>query len=292
MFEDNLAERFERLSPAEQRVAAFFRDKSEDVLISSATALASRTGTSDATVVRTAKALGFAGLADLKRVLAGEMRQRLTLADRMERTLEETGDDPASAFTLVMSIHEQSLASLRRSITPADFRAAVEMIGASRRVVVFGLGPSSAIAQYFVLQLSRIGLDALALVNSGLLFADDVGKLRPGDLVIAFAYSRVYRELAVLLNACGKLNVPVLLVTDTLGPRLKSQVRLVLTAARGRADMLSMHMATLAFVEAILVGVAAERRDRTIDSLRTLNEARQKLAGEPMDLHVESSRAS
>lgn len=290
MFEDNLTEHFERLSPAEQRVAAFFRDKSEDVLISSATALASRTGTSDATVVRTAKALGFAGLADLKRVLAGEMRQRLTLADRMKRTLEEAGDDPASAFTLAMSIHEQSLASLRRSIAPADFRAAVEMIGASRRVVVFGLGPSSAIAQYFVLQLSRMGLDALALVNSGLLFADDVGKLRPGDLVIAFAYSRVYRELAVLLDACGEVKVPVLLVTDTLGPRLKSQVRLVLTAARGRAEMLSMHMATLALVEAMLVGVAAERRDQTIDSLRALNEARQKLAGEPMDLHLDSSQ--
>ena len=289
MFEDNLTERFERLSPAEQRVAVFFRDKSEDVLISSATALASRTGTSDATVVRTAKALGFAGLNDLKRVLAGEVRRRLTLAERMEHTLDEAGHDPTNAFTLVMGIHERSLASLRRSITPLDFSAAVTMIGGARRVAAFGLGPSSAVAQYLALQLSRIGLDTLALVNSGLLFADDVGKLRPGDVVIAFAYSRVYRELAVLLDTCNKLNVPVLLVTDTLGPRLKSRVRLVLTATRGRADMLSMHVATLALVEAIMVGVAAERPDQTMASLQALNDAREKLAGEPMDLHVESS---
>lgn len=287
MFEDKL---LERLSPAEQQVAAFFRDRSEEVLISSASALASRTGTSDATVVRTARALGFAGLNDLKRVLASEIRQRLTLVDRMERTLEEAGLGPADAFTLAMDIHEQSLASLRRSITPTDFRTTVELIGAARRVVVFGLGPSSAVAQYLVLQLSRMGLDTLAIFNSGLLFADDVCKLRKGDLVIAFAYSRVYRELGVLLDACGKLYVPLLLVTDTLGQRLKSQVRLVLTAARGRADMLSMHMATIALIEAILVGVAAERGVQTLDSLRALNEAREKLAGEPMDLLMEGNR--
>ncbi|MGF7163273.1 DNA-binding MurR/RpiR family transcriptional regulator [Rhodoligotrophos appendicifer] len=291
MFKENLAERFRRLSPAEQRVAVFFRDKIEDVLILSATALASRTGTSDATVVRTAKALGFAGLVDLKRELACEMRRRLTLADRMERTLNEAGDDPANAFTMTMDIHEQSLTSLRRSIAPTDFCIAVELIDAARRVLVFGLGPSSAVAHYCVSQMSRIGLDTLALVNSGLLFADDVIKLRPGDLVIAFAYSRVYPELAVLLDACGKLDVPVVLVTDTLGPRLHSQVRLVLTAARGRADMLSMHVATLALVEAFLVGVAAGRRDRTIHSLQSLNDVRLKLAGEQMGLHVESSQS-
>ena len=289
MFEENLAERFEHLSPAEQRVAVFFRDNSEDVLISSATALASRTGTSDATVVRTARALGFSGLNDLKRVLAGEMRRRLTLANRMKHTLGEAGDDAATAFTLAMDIHEQSLASLRRSIEPDDFRTATGMIATARRVVAFGLGPSSAIAQYLELQLSRMGFDTLALTNSGLLFADDVRRLRSGDMVMAFAYSRVYRELAVLLEACGKLDVPVLLVTDRLGPRLKSRVRLVLTAARGRADMLSMHVATLALVEAFLVAVAAKSHDRTIESLRALNETREKLAGEPMDLHVDDS---
>ena len=288
MFDDIVGERFERLSPTEQRVAVFFRDNGQDVLISSAAALGSRTGTSDATVVRTARALGFAGLNDLKRKLADEMRQRLTLADRMERTLEEAGDDPAKAFTLAMDIHEQSLASLRRSITPDDFQIAVEMIGMARRVAVFGLGPSSAVANYLVLQLSRMGCDALALTNSGLLFADDVGRLRAGDVVVAFAYGRLYRELAVLLEACGSLSVPVLLMTDTLGTRLKARVRLVLTAARGRADLLSMHTATLALVEALLVGVAAEHRDRTMGHLRALNQAREELVGEPMNLRLDN----
>ena len=54
--------------------------------------------------------------------------------------------------------------------------------------------------------------------------------------------------------------------------------------ARGQADMLSMHTATLGFVEALLVGVAAKRPDETLASLRALNKAREKLAGKSMKL--------
>jgi hypothetical protein len=50
--------------------------------------------------------------------------------------------------------------------------------------------------------------------------------------------------------------------------------------------MLSMHTATLGFIEALLVGVAAKRPDETLASLKALNEARQKLAGQPMNLRL------
>jgi hypothetical protein len=43
--------------------------------------------------------------------------------------------------------------------------------------------------------------------------------------------------------------------------------------------MLSMHTATLGFIEALLVGVAASRPQETLASLRKLNLARNKLAG-------------
>nr|WP_211110064.1 MurR/RpiR family transcriptional regulator [Acuticoccus mangrovi] len=287
MFETRFVQRFERLSAAEQRVATFIREHREVALMSSATVLADRTGTSDATVVRTAKALGFSGLAELKRVLAQEMRQHLTLAERVERTLAETGDNPADALALTLGLHEQSIAALRRSVTSDDIRTAVGLIGDARRVAVFGLGPTSAVVNYFVLQMARMGLDALALTNGGLLFADDVARLRAGDLVVAFAYGRLYSELAVLLEAAAQSNVPVILVTDTLGPRLGPRVRLVLTAPRGRADLLSMHATTMVLVEALLIGLAMKRRSATIASLRSLNAARERLAGEATRLRLD-----
>jgi DNA-binding MurR/RpiR family transcriptional regulator len=287
-FADRVAERLPEMSPAEQRVVRYFQDNREEVLIASAAALAAKAKTSDATVVRATKALGFSGLDDLRRTLADELRGSLSPAERLTRTLGEVGGSVPGALELTLDIHLRSLEGLRRSIGPELFEKAVDGIAGARRIVVFGLGPSSAIAGYLVTQLNRFGFDAIALTNTGLLFADDLQKLRAGDLVVMLAYGRVYAELAALLGEIGRRELRSFLVTDTLAATLRHRVELVLPVARGRADMLSMHTATLGFIEALLVGVAAKRPDETLAALKALNDARQQLAGKPVRLALPS----
>lgn len=285
-FAQRVAERFAQMSPAEQRVVQFFRDNREEVLIASAAALAAKADTSDATVVRAAKALGFSGLEDLRRTLADELRSSLSPAQRLTKTLGEVGDSLSAAFAMTLDIHLRSLEALRHSITPGLFEQAVDTIVAAKRVIVFGLGPSAAIANYLVVQLVRFGLDASSLTNTGLLFADDLQRLREGDLVIMLAYGRIYAELAALLDEIDRRRLRSILVTDTLAASLRHRVDLVLQVPRGHAEMLSMHTATLGFVEALLVGVAAKRPGETLTSLKALNETRQKLTGQAMNLSV------
>jgi DNA-binding MurR/RpiR family transcriptional regulator len=285
-FEERIADRLAEMSPAEQRVVRFFRDNREEVLIASAAALAAKAETSDATVVRATKTLGFSGLEDLRRTLADELRRSLSPAERLTRTLSEVGSSLSAAFAMTLDIHLRSLESLRRSITPDLFEKAVDGIAGARRLVVFGIGPSSAIAGYLVTQLGRFGLDTASLTSTGLLFADDLRKLREGDLVIMLAYGRVYAELAALLDEIERQKLRSFLVTDTLAGTLRHRVDLVLPVARGHAELLSMHTATLGFIEALLVGVATKRPDETLASLKALNEARGKLVGKPMNLPV------
>lgn len=285
-FDERIADRLERMSPAEQRVAQFFQENREQVLIASAAALAAKANTSDATIVRTTKALGFSGLEDLRQTLASELRDALSPAERLTRTLGEVGSSLSSAFEVTMNIHRQSLEGVRRSIKPEHFEKAVRSIAGARRVIVFGLGPSSAIAAYLVIQLKRFGLDAASLANSGLLFADDLRTLRKGDLVVILAYGRVYAELALLLDEIGRQKLGSLLLTDTLAAKLRQRVDLVLPVERGRADMLSMHTATLGLIEALLVGIATQRPTKTLASLKELNDMRKRLAGKAMNLPI------
>src|ERR1700737_785489 len=116
------------MSPAEQRVARFFQENREEVLIASAAALASKAETSDATIVRATKALGFSGLEDLRRTLAAELRCSLSPPERLTRTRGGVGSSLSTAFEMTLEIHLQSLESLRRSITPDQFEKAVGSI--------------------------------------------------------------------------------------------------------------------------------------------------------------------
>src|SRR4029077_15656490 len=158
-FEERVTERFGQMSPAEQRVVRFFQANREEVLIASAAALAAKAETSDATIVRATRALGFSGLDDLRRTLADELRSSLSPAERLTRTLGEVGGSLSAAFEVTLDIHLRSLESLRRAITPELFEKAVDGIAGAPRILVFGIGPSSAIAQYLVVQLGRFGLD-------------------------------------------------------------------------------------------------------------------------------------
>jgi DNA-binding MurR/RpiR family transcriptional regulator len=283
-FDERVDAVFERMSPAEQRVARFFRGNREEVLIASASALAKEAGTSDATVIRTAKALGFAGMEELRRKLAEELRENLSPASRLARTLGEVGDDLAAAFDVTLDIHRQALEDLRRDITPARFRAAVRHMVDAGRVFIFGIGPSSAMADYFAIQLGRFGIEAMSLTHTGLLLADGLQKLREGDLLLIFAYGRVYRELTALMDQADRRGLTSILFTDTLAAKLRDRIDLILPVARGRADLLSMHTTTLGLIEALLVGIAAVRPAETMASLRSLNALRAELEGQSMDL--------
>lgn len=288
-FNERVAAGLGRLSPLEQRVAHYFQQNREEVLVASAAALASKAQTSDATVIRTAKALGYSGLDDLRRALAAELRLDLSLPARMARTLSEVGGRLETAFDLTLDTHLKAIERLRRDISNDLFAAVVNRAVSARRIFIFGIGPSSAMAEYFTIQLVRLGIDAYALTQTGILLADGLLRIERDDLVIILAYGRIYQELDVLLTRTAQRGIASVLLTDTLAMALRDRVDVVLPVARGRADMFSMHTATLALIEALLVGIATTRQTKAVASLKSLNELRAQLVGRPMDLPTSSS---
>jgi len=234
-FNDRLDALYEAISPTEKIVARFFQENREEVLIASASSLARQAGASDATVVRTAKALGYGGLEDLRRTLAREIRENASPARRMARTIDEVGSDLDSALGVTLDINTNALEAIRKDISAEMFRTAVCSVVDARRVFIFGTGPSSAMAEYFSIGLGRLGLDTTSLTQTGLLLADKIKHFQRGDLLIVFAYGRVYRELTVMLDHADLNDMRSILISDTLGPALHHRVNLVLPVARGRA---------------------------------------------------------
>ena len=283
-FSERVQSQMAVLSPKAYKVALYFSEHPEEVLVSSAAELAGRAKTSDATIVRTAQVLGYSGLEELRSEFARDFRKDMSPAARIERTLAKVAVDPHDVLATTISQQMGALSALQRAISAELFKKAVDFFISAKRTAIFGIGPSSAIGGYLSIQLGRFGRDAFTLNKTGLLLADDMLRLRKGDLVVIFAYGRVYSELRALLSHAEDLGLDRILITDTLGARLTKQVDLVLQIPRGQVEAFSMHMATLAFVEALLVAIAAQRPKETLASLKTLNRLRASAAGRAMDL--------
>ena len=276
-FEQTVEATFARLTPAEQRVARFFIDRKQDVLLNSAARIAELADASDATVVRTARALGFDGLSALREALLIDLTRTPTPVGRLQRTLEEAGDGPTGALDHVIDVHERALGVLKRTDMAPRFGRAIELLGDARRRHVFGIGPSGALARYAALQFNRIGLPSHALAESGVGLADGLSSLAGGDAVLMIAYAPLYREVTVILEEARQRAVPVVLVSDSLGRLVSDRVAEILPVPRGRADHLAMHSGTMVLIEAVIVALASRRRDAAFDSLDRLNRLRSAI---------------
>ena len=274
--DERIAARAEVLSPREREVAAFLSEHREEAAFLSAAEIAARLGTSDATVVRTAKALGYGGLPALRRELADALRARATPAVRLGRSLEDVGEDPLGG---VLELQIELLEDARSTISRADFARAVDLLAGAERVLLFGIGPNAPLADYAELRLVRFGRRARAITATGLRLADALLDAAAGDALLLIAYERLDRDADVALGRANDLGLPVVLVTDALAAKLADRVDVALPAKRGRGGALSGAAATMALLDALLLALAARDRGRSLAALAELNELRRELRG-------------
>lgn len=273
-FEHRVYSAMIELKPAEQRVAQFFVDQKQAALLGSAAQIAELVGVSDATVVRAARALGFESLSALRAALLSELSGSTSPGNRLARTLAETDGDGGSALQHVIRIHENVLDVLRRPDIAETFERAVDILARAARRHVFGIGPSGSMADYASLQFNRIGLPTSALSSSGIALADHLLNLGEGDAVLMMAYAPLYREVEVVLEMTGRLSLPVVLISDNLGPFVADKVAEILPVPRGKADHLAMHGGTMVLLEAMIIALAGRSRDAAFDTLDRLSALR------------------
>ena len=281
---DRLFQRANRqLGEAGRRVVRFIDENRQTVLASSAAALGSYVGTSDATVVRTIQALGFAGLGDLKRAILKSNDKVSTPADHMRRTLADLEKTTGQAFDSVLLAHSDGLAVLNSERCRAQIAAAVGLLDAADRIAVFGIGPSAALASYVSISLARCGRPSRTISATGSMLADQLLDLRRGDGLLILAYGRLYKEVRTVFAEARGLGLTTVLVTEAENTPLAKLADVAVAIPRGRPEQVSLHGATLVGLEAIVLSLAAARPQAALASLDKLNRLRRatEVQGKP-----------
>lgn len=275
-----LAERIaalgEGLSPAERRVATFIGENPEHVLYLSAQRIAKQARTSDATVVRTAKTLGYSGLGDLKRSIGLGMSPVVHPATRLERRLQAAQGDPEHDLLGQVSVDAMERIETTLGMVPAEvLSACIDHLFEAKSVLCFGPGVSSTAAEYATKKFSRLGLIARHIGGMGFDTADDLMQLRAGDCVVVFCPGRLFREIEVILDRAERLSVPVVLITSGLPAEVRERMSVVIDIAASPGGLTGETLMPLLLVDAILLGLGARDRSRATASSRLLNETRR-----------------
>ncbi|WP_406134884.1 MurR/RpiR family transcriptional regulator [Streptomyces sp. NBC_01089] len=286
-FHTRVAERLAHLSPAERQVAEYLRNHVQDVPFATAEQLGQAAGTSDATVVRTAKALGYSGLPELKR----ELGQRFVDSSRPSTVRRRTtSGDSDAALDQIFDEAVDRLQQTRRLLDTASFGRAVDLLAGARGVTAFGVGASELSARHLALRLGRLGFRTQVAAATGFQLADALLPLTVDDVVVVYAPGRLLTDVEVVLDHAARTGAASVLVTDSLGPVLGDRVDVALTALYSSGGLASEELAAITLNDALLLAVQERDAARASEAGETLNRLRESLTGRDPAVYVPRRR--
>ncbi|MGP4110174.1 MurR/RpiR family transcriptional regulator [Streptomyces sp. 4N509B] len=241
------------------------------------TGLAERTGTSEATVVRTARLLGYPGYRDLRLALAGLAAQQASGAAPAV-TADISVDDPLRDVVAKLAQDErQTLADTAAALDLAQLEAAVLALASARRIDVYGVGASSLVAQDFAQKLLRIGLVAHAHTDPHLAVTNAV-QMRSGDVAVAVTHSGRTVDVIEPLQVAFDQGATTVAITGRPDGEVTQYADHVLTTSTARESELrpaamSSRTSQLLVVDCLFIGVAQRTYETAAPALRASYEA-------------------
>ncbi|MET9731331.1 MurR/RpiR family transcriptional regulator [Streptomyces sp. NPDC006458] len=260
-----------------QRVAEAVASDPAGCAALTVTGLAELTGTSEATVVRTARLLGYPGYRDLRLALAGLAAQQQS-GRAPSITTDIAVDDPLSEVVAKLAYEEQqTLADTAAALDTVQLGAAVAAAAAARRIDVYGIGASGLVAQDLTQKLLRIGLIAHAHSDPHLAVTNAV-QLQAKDVAIAITHSGSTGDVIEPLRVAFEHGATTVAITGRPDSPVTQYADHVLTTSTSRETELrpaamSSRTSQLLVVDCLFVGVAQRTYETAAPALAASYEA-------------------
>ena len=199
------------LTVSENEIAQYVINNPDQVVASTITATAQNTHTSEASINRFCKKIGFKGFNSFKVALA---------QDSFYNSMREA--EPASQDSFIAAISQDYRHMLINTTAMLDenqvFRAAAEMYKASH-IYIFSMSYTRFVAQQLEFRLGMVGLYAKAItdLNDARILASGIGR---DDVVLVIAPTLLVRELYQAISICHGNGAVIISITSYDSPKL------------------------------------------------------------------------
>jgi RpiR family transcriptional regulator, carbohydrate utilization regulator len=254
------------LRDAERKIADYVLSHPEDVIYMSITELADRTDTSEASVIRFAQRLGYAGYAALKIALTIDRRDN---AAPLPSDLGP-GADIASLKHTILRVNGESLKDTAELLDDTALSNAVEALVGARRIDAYGIGGSAVVVHDAYFMLMQIGLPIVAIADPHLQMMSAV-QLTTGDVALAISLSGSTRDTIEALQAARDAGATCLCITRYARSPITRVAHITLLAAARPATVgghnLLGRVAQLAVIDVLAAAVMLARGKASIETL-------------------------
>ncbi|OXS74198.1 MurR/RpiR family transcriptional regulator [Domibacillus enclensis] len=261
-----------KLRDSEKKIADFIQSNREEIIHLSITEVAERSGTSESSVVRLCKRLGYKGFQDLKIYLAKEVIQP------EEQTYEniEEGDDMSTIKKKVFQSNIQALYDSLEVCDEMSLKQAVDIIKEAKLIEFYGTGGSGTVALDAQHKFLKIGIKASAYTDSTLQ-AMSASVLTKQAVVIGISHTGSSTDILNSMRIAKASGAMLVCITNSSKSPLTKISDIVLQTASSETlfhtDAISSRIAQLTVIDILVAAIANEKYHYYYENLQKTRKA-------------------
>ena len=235
-------------SKGQKRIALYIEEHYDKAAFMTASKLGETVGVSESTVVRFATELGYDGYPRLQKAMQEMIRNKLTSVQRIEVTSSRIGNS-----NVLDSVLNQDIDKIRRTIEETsheDFNRAVDEICNAKRIYIFGVRSTGAIAGFLAYYFELI-FDNVVLINTTPRYSSMAIE------AMDFARSRGAHAVAI---------------TDSMASPLVQSADSILIARSDMASIVDSLVAPLSLINALIVATVLKKKDEVSETFHALED--------------------
>ena len=265
----------EDLRNSERKVAQWVLENPTQVIYQSISNLAENAGTSEPTVIRFCRALGFKGYQDLKIQLAQDLVPGV-------KNIHEDVDPLDDTPTLIRKVFQANMAALsntRDILDPAMVDKAIRVLSKAKRIEFFGLAGPGVVAMDAFVKFFRLGIPC-AFHNDPHLQSMSASLMKPGSVLVVTSHSGATKDVIEGLKVAKEAGAATIAIVSYRKSPAAAVADITLCVhsreTSFKPEPMSSQIAQLSVIDVLAVGVALQHQEEFVANLQ---KARKAMAG-------------
>jgi RpiR family carbohydrate utilization transcriptional regulator len=260
------------LRNSEKKVALVVLESPDKVIYQSISELAENAGTSEPTVLRFCRALGFRGYHELKIQLAQD------LVPEVKNIHEDVTaeDDPATLVRKVLNTNALAIADTRETLDPALVERAIRILARAERIEFIGFGGSAAVAMDAYHKFFRIGIPC-GWQDDPHMQAMSAALMSRRCVVVAISHSGSSKDIMETLEIAKHAGATTIAIVSHRRAPVAALADIALcvhTRETGfKPEPMSSRIVHLCVIDVLAVGVALRRSEDFVASVQKTRKA-------------------
>lgn len=260
------------LTKKQKQLAEYVANNYKTAVFLSSIELGKKVGTSEATVIRLANALGYSGYLEMVKEIQEYVKEEITTIDKLEGFGMLLNDE--STKSIVMANNIKIIESVSKILSDEIISKVLSDIDAHNKVIITGFEGSAGIAEYFGYNLTRIVPNVeIVTHNHGNIF-NVVKNCDKNSFVIALSFPRYSKHIVKLAEMFKEKGAKVFGITDSiLSPIKRISDYAVIIPVHGEYTFnLDVSIGVMTILQTILMEYAASHHEQVEENLNALEK--------------------